>query len=56
MFTITDCWLGKKQGEALFQTHENLEHLAMMEKVLGPLPQHMVIRAEYELKPFSTVS
>lgn len=35
-----------KQGEALFQTHENLEHLAMMERVLGPLPQHMVLRAE----------
>ncbi|KAK6942913.1 Protein kinase domain [Dillenia turbinata] len=33
-------------GEALFQTHENLEHLAMMERVLGPLPQHMVIRAD----------
>eukprot|EP00268_Persea_americana_P006322 TRINITY_DN1229_c0_g1_i11.p1 TRINITY_DN1229_c0_g1~~TRINITY_DN1229_c0_g1_i11.p1 ORF type:complete len:132 (-),score=23.46 TRINITY_DN1229_c0_g1_i11:434-829(-) len=30
------------QGEALFQTHENLEHLAMMEKVLGPLPEHMI--------------
>ncbi|RZR75369.1 hypothetical protein BHM03_00055916 [Ensete ventricosum] len=37
--------LGKILGEALFQTHENLEHLAMMERVLGPLPQHMVIRA-----------
>ncbi|XP_052172980.1 serine/threonine-protein kinase AFC1 isoform X2 [Diospyros lotus] len=34
------------QGEALFQTHENLEHLAMMERVLGPLPQHMIIRAD----------
>lgn len=34
------------QGEALFQTHENLEHLAMMERVLGPLPQHMVVKAE----------
>ncbi|XP_010653504.1 serine/threonine-protein kinase AFC1 isoform X3 [Vitis vinifera] len=33
-------------GEALFQTHENLEHLAMMERVLGPLPQHMVLRAD----------
>ncbi|KAL3835258.1 hypothetical protein ACJIZ3_009994 [Penstemon smallii] len=33
-------------GEALFQTHENLEHLAMMEKVLGPLPQHMLRRAD----------
>lgn len=34
------------QGEALFQTHENLEHLAMMERVLGPLPHHMLKRAE----------
>ncbi|KAJ0989459.1 hypothetical protein J5N97_007815 [Dioscorea zingiberensis] len=33
-------------GEALFQTHENLEHLGMMEKVLGPLPQHMLKRAD----------
>ncbi|GIL79629.1 hypothetical protein Vretimale_12329 [Volvox reticuliferus] len=28
-------------GEALFQTHENLEHLAMMEAVLGPVPATM---------------
>ena len=34
-------------GEALFQTHENLEHLAMMERVFGPLPYHMLKRAEY---------
>ncbi|CAI0447429.1 unnamed protein product [Linum tenue] len=33
-------------GEALFQTHENLEHLAMMERVLGPLPLHMLKRAD----------
>ncbi|KAK9277354.1 hypothetical protein L1049_006896 [Liquidambar formosana] len=33
-------------GEALFQTHENLEHLAMMERVLGPLPQHMLKNAD----------
>ncbi|KAI3435152.1 Protein kinase domain-containing protein [Psidium guajava] len=33
-------------GEALFQTHENLEHLAMMEKVLGLLPQHLLKRAD----------
>ncbi|KAJ7956756.1 Serine/threonine protein kinase [Quillaja saponaria] len=33
-------------GEALFQTHENLEHLAMMERVLGPLPQQMLKRAD----------
>ncbi|KAJ1403281.1 Serine/threonine-protein kinase, active site [Sesbania bispinosa] len=33
-------------GEALFQTHENLEHLAMMERVLGPIPQQMLKRAD----------
>lgn len=29
-------------GEALFQTHDNLEHLAMMQKILGPFPQAMI--------------
>ncbi|XP_068646007.1 serine/threonine-protein kinase AFC2 isoform X1 [Aristolochia californica] len=33
-------------GEALFQTHENLEHLAMMERVLGSIPQHMLKRVD----------
>lgn len=28
-------------GDALFQTHENLEHLAMMEQVMGPIPERM---------------
>jgi len=28
-------------GETLFQTHDNLEHLCMMERLLGPLPRHM---------------
>lgn len=32
-------------GDALFQTHENLEHLAMMEAVLGRLPEEMVSQA-----------
>ncbi len=32
-------------GQALFQTHENLEHLAMMSVVLGPIPQRMILRA-----------
>jgi hypothetical protein len=31
----------------LFQTHENLEHLAMMERMLGPMPHHMFKWAEY---------
>lgn len=34
------------QGDALFQTHENLEHLAMMEVALGSLPGDMIRRAE----------
>ena len=29
-------------GEALFKTHDNLEHLAMMQKVLGDIPKNMV--------------
>nr|QGP73796.1 Tubby-like F-box protein 3 [Sedum alfredii] len=33
-------------GEALFQTHENLEHLAMMERVLGSLPPHILKRVD----------
>ena len=32
-------------GDALFQTHENLEHMAMMEAVLGKFPEHMAIAA-----------
>ncbi|KAJ3023086.1 UNVERIFIED_CONTAM: dual specificity protein kinase kns1 [Siphonaria sp. JEL0065] len=29
-------------GDALFQTHDNVEHLAMMQAVLGPIPQHII--------------
>lgn len=29
------------------QTHENLEHLAMMEAILGPLPSSMLAKTEY---------
>eukprot|EP00250_Pteridium_aquilinum_P021710 c25203_g1_i10 orf=2062-2427(+) len=32
-------------GDVLFQTHENLEHLAMMERVLGPIPSHVIRRS-----------
>ena len=32
-------------GDALFQTHENLEHMAMMEAVLGKFPEHMALAA-----------
>nr|XP_056721721.1 dual specificity protein kinase CLK3 isoform X2 [Euleptes europaea] len=30
------------RGFTLFQTHENREHLVMMEKILGPIPQNMI--------------
>ncbi|KAJ3105129.1 dual specificity protein kinase kns1, partial [Physocladia obscura] len=29
-------------GDALFQTHDNVEHLAMMQAVLGPMPDYMI--------------
>ncbi|KAG1665923.1 hypothetical protein FOA52_004512 [Chlamydomonas sp. UWO 241] len=32
-------------GDAMFQTHENLEHLAMMEAVLEPIPVAIATRA-----------
>ncbi|KAK3158367.1 hypothetical protein QOZ80_2AG0136210 [Eleusine coracana subsp. coracana] len=39
-------------GDALFQTHENLEHLAMMERVLGPMPYHMLKRADRQAEKY----
>ena len=34
-------------GITMFQTHDNLEHLAMMERILGPLPTHMIKVSAY---------
>jgi CDC-like kinase len=34
------------QGHTLFQTHDNLEHLAMMTRILGDLPPHTVRRTK----------
>ncbi|KAG9459279.1 hypothetical protein H6P81_003787 [Aristolochia fimbriata] len=39
-------------GEALFQTHENLEHLAMMERVLGAFPVHMIQKVNEDAKKY----
>ncbi|KAM7275248.1 hypothetical protein ACFE04_017114 [Oxalis oulophora] len=39
-------------GEALFQTNEKLENLAMMEHVLGALPQHMLKIADRHVKKY----
>ncbi|CAA2973615.1 serine threonine- kinase AFC2 isoform X3 [Olea europaea subsp. europaea] len=40
------------KGEALFQTHENLEHLAMMDNVLRRLPQQMLKRTNRHAKKY----
>ena len=38
-----NCQFFLLQGHTLFQTHDNREHLAMMERILGqPMPYHMV--------------
>lgn len=29
-------------GDAIFQTHENYEHLALMERIIGPIPPRMI--------------
>lgn len=38
-------------GEALFQTHENLEHLAMMEVVFGQMPNSRFGKSGVKMKP-----
>ena len=34
-------------GETLFQTHEDIEHLAMMERVLGRFPKSLAERCDH---------
>ena len=34
------------QGHTLFQTHDNLEHLAMMTRIIGDIPAHMIRRTK----------
>ena len=34
------------QGELLFATHDNIEHLALIEQVIGPFPRKMLKRAK----------
>lgn len=33
------------QGELLFATHDNLEHLALIERIIGPFPRDMLKKA-----------
>lgn len=35
------------KGELLFATHDNLEHLALMEKIIGPFPRRILKRAKH---------
>jgi dual-specificity kinase len=42
MFSIGCILVEFYTGDALFQTHDNLEHLAMMEVVMGKMPQRMI--------------
>ncbi|KAG7364195.1 serine/threonine protein kinase [Nitzschia inconspicua] len=34
------------KGELLYPTHDNMEHLALIEKVIGPFPRRMLKRAK----------
>ena len=45
MFSIGCILIEFFTGEALFQTHGNLEHLAMMEIVMGKMPIDFLRRA-----------
>merc|ERR1719499_1237192 len=37
-------------GEQLFETHEELEHMALIERVIGPMPRSMLGSAEAAAK------
>jgi dual-specificity kinase len=55
MFSIGCILVEFYTGDALFQTHDNLEHLAMMEVVMGKMPQRMIDKARY-VSTYSQVS
>lgn len=49
MFSIGCILVEFFTGDALFQTHDNLEHLAMMEIVMGKMPLRMIEKGRYVL-------
>ena len=49
MFSIGCILVEFFTGDALFQTHDNLEHLAMMEQVISPMPKRMLERGRWVL-------
>lgn len=52
MFSIGCILVEFFTGDALFQTHDNLEHLAMMEVVMGKMPGRMVERGRVKKPEF----
>ena len=58
--TPSDLWsagcivaeLGK--GELLFATHSNTEHLALVERCVGPFPRPLVVKSRYASKYFDS--
>lgn len=39
-------------GDAMFQTHDDIEHLAMMEVILGVLPEKMAMKSKFRRDSF----
>ncbi|EJT51895.1 protein serine/threonine kinase [Trichosporon asahii var. asahii CBS 2479] len=52
MFSIGCILVEFFTGDALFQTHDNLEHLAMMEVVMGKMPNVMIERGRLKKPEF----
>ena len=45
--TLSGCILAELyQGELLFATHDNVEHLALIEQAIGPFPRRMLKKAK----------
>ena len=47
MFSIGCILVEFYTGDALFQTHDNIEHLGMMEVVMGRMPKRMIEQGRY---------
>lgn len=56
MFSIGCILVEFFTGDALFQTHDNLEHLAMMEVVMGKMPSRMIERGRWVLSSGTTLT
>ena len=43
-------------GEMFFSTHENVEHLALMEKICGPFPRWMADKSQSPFREYFNLS